>query len=90
MFTINYNEQKLTFHYNGGVYQFNLRDGDIGDYWNSFVHNGETLDINYHQEDMSQTPTLSVYHLDSDGYIDMSNSTEIEFAGYCGDPKNYF
>jgi len=90
MYTINYNTRELTLSYNGCAYLFNLDDGDTGDYWNSFEHNGETLDVNFSQEDEHQVPSLSVYHLDKDGYIDMNTLEEIEFGGFIGDSKNYF
>lgn len=90
MYIINYNTRELTLSYNGYTYLFDLNDGDIGDYWNSFEHNGETFDINFSQENEHQFPTLSLYHLDKDGYIDMNNSEQIKFGGFIGDIKNYF
>jgi hypothetical protein len=85
---INYTEKTLGIEVDGQEFNFDLNDGDTGDFWNSFEVNGITRDINFAQESPEQTPSVAIYGV-KDGQIDMDDeqSLEVEIKG---DPYSYF
>ncbi len=63
-FTVDYDKETLVLSYNGETFNFSLKDGDKGDFWNSFIDsNGVLRDVNFSQEDENDSANLSVYSL---------------------------
>lgn len=93
-FSINYDSKELSIHWDGQKFSFDLNEGDIGDYWHSFQHQGATYDLNYHQEDEMQEPSVSVYPVVFNKYGDFGpdtmNGDELNLKQKIGNPKNYF
>jgi hypothetical protein len=69
-------EGGIVLLYHGRFYQFNLNDGDVEDYWNSFTYNGKELDINY----FPVLDSLTIYKV-VNGQIDTSQFETAEFVG---------
>lgn len=94
MYVVNYDDRKLILYYEGGRYDFNLNDGDVGDFWNSFTADNQVYDINFHQEDAYSIPSLSVYKCGKNEFdeweIMMSDYETIPNLLYGGDSKKYF
>lgn len=93
-FIVDYSAKKLILHFEGAVHEFNLNDGDVGDFWHSFMKgDGEEMDINFYQESCEEKPALSVYKLKEDVggtlMIDTSQGTQIEEFEVIGDCKDY-
>jgi hypothetical protein len=90
-FKIFYNKKTVDLYYNDEKFSFDLNDGDVGDYWNSFTtYDGVVKDVNFYQEDASVKPSFSIYNLDEDGYINTSEEEVIECTYVHGKPENYF
>jgi hypothetical protein len=92
---VDYDKKIVDLHYEGEVFNFNLNDGDIGDFWHSFTDkNNVTKDINFSQEDAEQQPGLSIYGLkdDGSGYLSIDTSDEVYISNFeqVGNPENYF
>jgi hypothetical protein len=85
---IDYTEKTLSIEVDGQEFNFDLNNGDTGDFWNSFEVNGITRDINFAQESPEQKPSVAIYGV-KDGQIDMDDeqSLEVEIEG---DPYSYF
>lgn len=63
-FIVDYDKETLVLNYNGETFNWNLKDGDKGDFWNSFTDSkGILRDVNFSQEDESDSANLSVYNL---------------------------
>lgn len=92
---INYNRMELTLWFKEEMFNFDLTEGDIGDFWHGFECNGEVFDVNYYTDSYEDTlvNVVSVYgtKVDSYGYtlIDMDNSYEIEILDTIGNLNNY-
>jgi hypothetical protein len=90
-FIVYYDEKIVDLDYNDEKFSFNLNDGDVGDFWDSFTtKDGVLKDINFYQEDSSIKPSLSVYDVDDDGYIITTYEEVLECSSVYGDPDNYF
>jgi len=94
-FTIDYDNQVLTLEYKAQFFMWSLIDGDVGDFWHSFVTNDKkVLDIQFGQEDESCEPSLSVYPCikNHNGKYETDTSTHesIPCLVTLGDAKNYF
>jgi hypothetical protein len=92
-YKIDYDKLCVYLIYDGEDYAFNLTNGDIGDYWDSFFHNGQMYDINFYQEDSDSNPFLSVYKckLSNDGAWEMDafNYEKIPLYEITGDVHNF-
>jgi hypothetical protein len=78
-FSINYDNQTLELKYNGQIFMwaYTRTQGDLGDFWNSFVTNDSMVwDINLYQEEATDEPLLSVYPCkkDEDGNYEIDTS----------------
>lgn len=95
-FVIDYNNRAITLYYDEQIFMFSLEFGDVGDYWHSFVtKDGVIRDINFHQEDENQPPSLQVYELVSttktdELLIDTSKYEDIKCSKTIGNPSEYF
>lgn len=94
MYVVNYDDKTLTLYYNGGRHDFDLNDGDVGDFWHSFTSDDEVYDINFHQEDAHAIPSLSVYKCGKNEFdeweVMTSDYETIIPLAYGGDATNYF
>jgi len=87
---IDYDNFKLTIFYKGEKFVFDLNDGDIGDFWNSFTtKDGEIKDINFYQENEIQEPSVSLYGV-KDNQIDTNDEIVINDITTTGEQNNYF
>ena len=93
-YKVNYIKRKLTLNYNGEVFNFNLNDGDVGDFWHSFTTSDNVVkDINFHQESEEVVPNLAIYGVKNVGKIleiDTSDEIIIKEFKQIGNPKKYF
>ena len=90
-FIVDYDNYKLYLKYNDEMHQWDLTEGDVGDFWHSFKDkHGVERDINFFVDDYDQIPSLLIYELDDDGYIDTSDYEEISLLETDGDIDNYF
>ena len=95
-FSVNYNKKTLTLHFEGEKFTWDLNEGDVGEFWHSFTtKKGVVRDINFHQEDENQKPSLSVYGLTYDKKkkvysINTSDETLIDLDKKVGNPVKYF
>lgn len=94
-FVVDYDKKIVTLHYEGEVFEFDLNEGDVGDFWHSFKDkHGVERDINFSQEDENQYPGISVYGLKDDGNGQMliNTSDEVYISNFeqIGNQENYF
>jgi hypothetical protein len=94
-FVVDYDKKIVTLHFEGEVFNFDLNEGDIGDFWHSFKNKkGVERDINFYQEDVEETPSLSIYGLtdDGSGVLSINTKDEINIPKFkqVGNPVNYF
>lgn len=94
-FVVDYDKKIVTLHYEGEVFEFDLTEGDVGDFWHSFTDkNNIERDINFSQESEEELPGLSIYGLEDDGtgqfLINTSDETYISTFEQIGNPENYF
>lgn len=93
-YTVDYTKKTVTLHYNGEVFKFNLNDGDVGDFWDSFTTKaGVIKDVNFVQDDAGEAPGFSVYGVKKSkgGFlIDTSDEEYIKDFKQVGDPAIYF
>jgi len=97
-FKVDYDKKTLELEFEGEQFSWDLNEGDVGDFWHTFTKSDGTMkDINFHQEDENQTPSLAVYGLKKDKEskkdnlsIDMDDETLIEVCETVGNPINYF
>jgi hypothetical protein len=69
---------RIELIYQDRQYAFDLNDGDIDDYWDSFTYNGKELNINY----FPVLDSLTIYtECDEMGQIDTSQFETAEFVG---------
>jgi len=88
LYYINYDKSKLTIFADSEAYEFNLRDGDVGEFWNSFEHDGKVFDVNMHQESVNHVPTVCIYTVKDNGVL---WNTCQHLVGYAmGKAENYF
>jgi len=90
-FNINYTKKELIIFFEGQEYPFNLNDGDVGDFWHSFITNinWEDKDVNLTQENKDEEPLVSVYDV-KDGQIDTKSGITIPKGIVSGYPDFYF
>ena len=97
-FIIDYDKKTLKLFFEGETFDFDLTEGDLPDFWHSFTtKDGVVKDINFHQEDETQEPSLSVYDLKEETHggetymtTDTSKDVYIEECEKIGDVANYF
>lgn len=90
-FKIDYDKKIIELFYDVEKFLFDLNEGDIGDFWHSFTtKDGVTKDINFYQEDATIKPSMSIYDLDEDGYINTTYEEVIDCTNIQGNPQNYF
>lgn len=96
-YTVDYDKKEIILQYAGEKFNFDLNDGDIGDFWHSLkTKDGVEKDINFSQDDENEAPNLSVYGLkpNEDGrdglLIDTSDEEYIKDFTQVGNPLNYF
>ena len=95
-FKIDYNKKELTLHYEGEVFSWFINEDDLSDFWNSLTtKEGVVKDINFHQEDENQKPSLALYgvlNVDSPegGTIDTSDEIVIDVYETVGNAESYF
>ena len=91
---INYDEKTLTLYFRWQTFEFDLTEGDIGEFWYGFeTHDGEVYDVNYGEEEGEDNPYVSVYGtIEEDGEfsIDSDNRFDIDIKGFIGNRENYF
>jgi len=92
-FIINYDKKTLVLSYQNEIYYFNLRCGDVGDFWHTFTNKkGIDLSINFHQE-IDCTPNLEIWDFvqDEAGYYSYNECIDIVYKyELFGNPLNYF
>lgn len=96
---VNYDKKELELITLTENFKWDLNDGDVGDFWHSFTDwKGVIRDVNFHQEDENQKPSLSIYPvkevMDEKTkkvflQVDTSDETILNVAMF-GDVKNYF
>ncbi len=92
---INYDEKTLTLFFRWQTFEFDLTQGDIGEFWHGFeTHDGEVYDVNFGQESAKDIPGISVYGtlVEDDGNlsIDSNNRVDVDIKELIGDANNYF
>jgi hypothetical protein len=92
---INYNEKTITLYFRWQTFEFDLTQGDIGEFWYGFqTHDGEWYDVNFNEEEGESNPSVSVYGtiVEEDGEfsIDSDNRFDIDIKGFIGNANNYF
>lgn len=94
-FVVNCTTLKLSMLFNDQEYEFDLKEGDVGDFWHSFTDiNGVERDINFYWESEDEIPSLTVYDLKEQGdfmVVDMAKSTPVD-DGFLilGNSQDYF
>jgi hypothetical protein len=88
-FSLDYNARVLRITFKGSKYIFDLDEGDTGDFWHSFTHNGEIYDVNFAQEDASYNPVVSAYRVIG-GATETNESTSLYPRSVTGRRENYF
>lgn len=96
-FRINYTDKTLSLLFNGENHEFDLTEGDLPDYWNGFVtSDGREWDINFHQEDETCSPSVSIYPAvwvgDENGSYEIDTNSEItiDCVAVTGTAEEYF
>ena len=90
-YLVDYANKLLTLRFKGETFHFNLRDGDVGDFWHSFTMKDGTInDINFSQENQNEVPNLSVYEEVDEGAVNTNKETYIKKYEQMGDQKIYF
>jgi hypothetical protein len=93
-YTVDYDKKIVTLHFDGEIFNFNLNEGDVGDFWHSFTTKaGIIKDVNFYQEDAGEAPNFSVYGVKkSKGGFLIDTSDEIYISNFeqVGNPVNYF
>lgn len=90
---INYDKKEMDIVIDDVVYPFDLNEGDVGEFWHSLNHKGQVYDVNYHQEEETQEPSIALYpvhHAFGVTLTDYANGQAIEDIDTYGDPLNYF
>lgn len=93
---LDYEKQELTLYWKGDFHSFDLTKGDVGDFWSSIVSkDDEVFEINFHQEDEEQPPTVDIYavELDELGYVrvtDNIDSIDADRVFTRGNQSKYF
>jgi len=95
-FVVDYDKKIVTLHYRGEAFEFDLNEGDVGDFWSTFTDSKNVIrDINFHQEDANESANLSVYPVNDEGgelVVDTSEATaeHLSSTELIGNPANYF
>lgn len=94
-FFIDYDKQQIILWWNEVEYVFDLKEGDVGDFWDTIkTPEGVEYDVNFFQEDESSEQGLSIYELEwgEDGYISTGRRSILELLNpwVKGNPENYF
>lgn len=91
---INYDEKTLTLYFRWQTFEFDLTEGDIGEFCYGFeTHDGEVYDVNYGEDEGENNPSVSVYGtIEENGEvsIDTDNRFDINIKGLVGYASNYF
>jgi hypothetical protein len=93
-FVIDYDNKALQLNFEGESFNFDLNDGDVGDFWHSFTtKDGVLKDINFHQDNENEEPSIGVYgvvEVDGELSVDTNDSIYISECNKFGNPLNYF
>ena len=93
-FVLDYDKKTLQLNFEGESFNFNLNDGDVGDFWHSFTtKEGVLKDINFHQYNENEEPSIGVYgvvEVDGELSVDTSDSIYITEHIKVGNVLNYF
>lgn len=87
-FIVDYSSWELLVSLGGVRYTFDLRTGDVGDYWGSITNpNGHELEINFVQRDKYSRPEVYVHGEYTEGirYV-----IGVEYTGCLGNKDDYF
>lgn len=71
---VNYDKMSLDLIFEGIKHNFNLKDGDAGEFWHGFQHKEKEFDLNFHINDDNET-YASIYSTkeDDEGFIVMDD-----------------
>jgi hypothetical protein len=95
-YVVNYDKKTLTINFEGETFNFDLNDGDIGDFWHTFTtKDGVIKDVNYCQDDETEQPNLSLYGVKAnvktkEFLIDTSDEIYVEKYTQVGNQYSYF
>ena len=93
-FKINYTSRRLKLNFNNEMFEFDLKKGDIGDFWGTFTtKKGVMKDINFYQENEREKPIINIYGLTKKNghyFINMNDETYIRDFKLIGNPLSYF
>ena len=93
-FVLDYDKKTLQLNFEGESFNFDLNDGDVGDFWHSFTtRDGLLKDINFHQDNENEEPSIGVYgvvEVDGELSVDTSDSIYITEHTKVGNALNYF
>ena len=91
---IDYHNKSIHLTYEGNEYKFDLRLGDVGDYWSSFYFNNQMYDINFYQESSESVPSFEVYDCkmgeNNQWQTNMMSYEIIPLNASIGNPDDYF
>jgi hypothetical protein len=75
--TVNYDTMILILIFNSVKHTFDLKNGDAGEFWYGFEHNGEPMDLNFHIND-DGIASASVYgtEINDEGFVTTNTSDE--------------
>lgn len=87
-YSIDYSKKTLKLVFDNETYNFDLNEGDIGDYWNSFTHKNKLYDVNFHKEGIGTQSYVCTYEVDK-GSILWSTKKSIKLLNIEGDEFSY-
>jgi hypothetical protein len=94
-FIVDYDKKELVVTFEGEQFTFDLTEGDTGDFWHSLtLKNGTVKDINFHQEDFDEAPSVALYGVkeNEEGELLIDTDDEILITEHStkGNSFNYF
>lgn len=92
-FTVDYTKKELDIVWKGEKFNFDLNEGDVGDFWNSFkLSDGTQMDISFYQSEADQEPSVMIYGVkmvDGKLLIDTDDNYDIDDYKTIGDASTY-
>ena len=90
-FIVYYDKAIVDLYYNDEKFTFDLKEGDVGDYWDSLTtKDGVIRDVNFYQDTPDCMPSFATYGISVDGYTNTSDEEPIKCKGMQGNVNNYF